>query len=129
MAHAGRGTRGRRFGPRAADRDDLQLRRAAGDRFEQLFTARLGPSSAAAGAVVVGLFVTESSPNTYPALPVREGEQVAVWLSAFPDRATQERHDAALSRSDPWAELSRLLLEPPRVLRLGPTPRSRLRAG
>jgi hypothetical protein len=36
-------------------------------------------------------FVTEASPNTFPALPVREGERVFVWFSGFPDQAAMDR--------------------------------------
>lgn len=35
----------------------------------------------AAGATVVASFETEASPNTYPRLPVREGEDVVVFLT------------------------------------------------
>ena len=52
-------------------------------------------------------FVTEDSPNDFPALPVREGEHVLV----------------AFSRSAG----TRGLPEPAQVLRLEPTPRSRLK--
>src|SRR2546430_8374464 len=37
------------------------------------------------GAVVLAYFVTERSANNFPALPVREGEQVFAWFAGFPD--------------------------------------------
>jgi hypothetical protein len=58
-------------------------------------------------------FVTESSPNEYAALPVREGENVLVVFS-----------ESELPAPD---ALARRLLKPPEVRRLAPTPRSRLR--
>ena len=62
-------------------------------------------------------FVTESSPNTFPRLPVREGENVFVWFGAYASHAAFEKERAALTRV-PW---------PTEVLRLEPTPRSLLR--
>ncbi len=74
-------------------------------------------------------FVTESSANTFPALPVREGEHVFVWFSSFPHQAAYEHHVAALAQTQRWsgeilAALTRRLTGPPDVLRLSPTARS-----
>jgi quinol monooxygenase YgiN len=44
----------------------------------------------AAGGTVIAELRTEPSPNSFPQLPVREGEDVAVWLAACPDRAALE---------------------------------------
>jgi hypothetical protein len=62
-------------------------------------------------------FVTESRANTFPALPVREGEHVFVWFALFEDKA---------SAPELPAELAARLPKPPEVLRLIPTARSRL---
>ena len=35
---------------------------------------------------MVASLVTETHPNTFPRLPVREGATVFVWFSCFPDR-------------------------------------------
>lgn len=84
-----------------------------------------------AGGPVAAVFVTESSPNDYPALPVREGEPVLAWFSRFDGERDHRRHLAALSRSRGWekvsSELHRRLREPLEVRRLSPTPRSLLR--
>jgi hypothetical protein len=74
-------------------------------------------------------FVTESSPNTFPKLPVREGEHVFVWFMRFADQASYERHRAALARSKAWRsnvepELARRLKGASEVLKLSPTARS-----
>jgi hypothetical protein len=75
--------------------------------------------------------VSEHGANGFPALPVREGESVFVWLRRH---ASLERAAAAQARLDEALEWSPRLLEalarhelrPPQVLRLAPTPRSRL---
>ena len=53
---------------------------AAVERFEQT----TAPAIAERGGSVLAYFVTEPSENTFPALPVREGENVLVWFAAFP---------------------------------------------
>ncbi|MEO6967690.1 MAG: NIPSNAP family protein [Rhodanobacteraceae bacterium] len=82
---------------------------------------------------VLARLVTEYAANTFPALPVREGEHVFVWFAGFADHAAYGRHIAALVNSPRWREstapaLSRRLLQPPQTLRLAPTARSLLRA-
>jgi hypothetical protein len=62
-------------------------------------------------------FVTESSENTFPRLPIREGENAFVWFGAYENAAAFEKERAALTRV-PWRT---------EVLRLEPTPRSLLR--
>jgi quinol monooxygenase YgiN len=83
------------------------------------------------GATVFAYFVTENSPNTFPALPVREGGHVFVWFMRFRDQTAYERHVADLSRVKQWRgevseELARRLRRAPEVLRLSPTTRSQL---
>jgi quinol monooxygenase YgiN len=81
-----------------------------------------------AGASILGRFVTESSANTFPALPVREGEQVLVDVWAFRDEAAYDKYLAELGRSPQWSRtakaLSSRLNRPPETLRLSPTARS-----
>jgi hypothetical protein len=85
-----------------------------------------------AGVSILASFVTEESANNFPALPVREGENVFAWFSLFRDLAAYERNVAALERSRRWREgvegvLAPRLVRPPEVLRLSPTARSLLR--
>ena len=81
------------------------------------------------GASIIGQFVTESSPNTFRALPVREGEHVFIFFSSFRDLAAYEHYVEQLGRSRRWnggtlkALLSRIK-RPPEILRLSPTARS-----
>jgi hypothetical protein len=84
------------------------------------------------GATISASFVTENSENTFPALPVRAGENVFVWFSTFPDLAAYENYAATLSRSELWhsevsTALTRSLERAPEVLKLSPTARSQLR--
>jgi hypothetical protein len=99
--------------------------------FISYFENTMQPVLLEARASVLAYFVTEDSPNTFPALPVREGENVFVWFGGFPDQAMYERHAAELARSKLWKEdisksLKRRLKRKPEILRLIPTARSRL---
>ena len=102
-----------------------------GADFLDFFERELRPEVTVAGASILAYFVTEESANNYPALPVREGEQVFVWFSRFEDEAAYERHAAALARSRRWSEVSEALARrvkgPPEVRKLSPTARSLLR--
>jgi hypothetical protein len=60
---------------------------------------------------LLGCLVTDPSPNTFPALPVREGENVLVWFAGLPDRSAVEPASPERARQ---------------VLRLAPTSRSLL---
>lgn len=105
----------------------------AGADFIDFFEGALEPALRDAGASILAYFVTESSANTFPALPVREGESVFVWFSRFGDHAAYEHHVAALAQSWRWRgeiadALARCLKGPPDVLKLSPTARSQLRA-
>jgi hypothetical protein len=51
------------------------------------FEHDIAPTVSRAGGRMCGYFVTEESSNDYPALPVRDGENVFVWLAAFPSVA------------------------------------------
>lgn len=97
------------------------------DSFERVLAPVLGES----GASVLATFVTEASANTFPVLPVREGEHVFVWFARFSDRAAYEAHLVSREQSSAWREqwalAASLLISPPQVLRLAPTARSLVR--
>lgn len=82
-----------------------------------------------AGAELVAVLVTESARNNFR-LPVREGEWVIAWFAQFPDMNAYERYRASLVASPQWRRFEDGLLHgaprAPDVLRLMPTPRSRL---
>ena len=99
--------------------------------FVDFFERTLTPAMTAAGSSILAHFVTEHSPNTFPALPVRTGEHVLVWFERFSDQAAYGQHVAALAQSQPWrdeisVELARHLKRAPEVLKLAPTARSLL---
>lgn len=107
------------------------LREPVDTALQDLFDGELVPAAEAAGARVLATFVTEDSPNTYPALPVREGETVLAWFAGFPDVTAYERSRDERARSPRWRQAWSKLLDrgtaPPEIRRLAPTARSQLR--
>jgi NIPSNAP len=104
-----------------------------GEEFVSFFERTVEPVLIDAGIPVLACFITEDSPNNYPALPVREGEQVFVWFAAFQDERAYADYEAGLAASPEWrGEVARALAlrtkGSPQVLRLSPTARSQLRA-
>lgn len=100
--------------------------------FAARFARDWAPQLRQAGAQVLATYVTESRPNTFPRLPVREGERVFVWLARFADVAALEAGLAQLRDRPAWREaVAAALLDAleaaPQWLRLAPTPRSELR--
>jgi hypothetical protein len=98
--------------------------------FADLFDRTITPRLATSGARPLAVLETEPSPNTFPRLPVREGEQAFVWFARFAELADYDRAVAALAADRQWAEeirpaLERMLRAPVRVWRLTPTARSR----
>lgn len=95
--------------------------------FLRFFEDVLGPMLTATGAPPLAYFVTETSTNNYPALPVRENERVFAWFSSFPDESAYETHVASERDAGIFDALERRLKLPPEVLKLSPTARSLLR--
>lgn len=91
----------------------LYLWKDPAEGFGQLFVERV----AAAGLPTLGIYVPETSENTFPRLPVRQHEKVLVWF-------TRADHQAWLAADPDIADAQE---RPAQVLRLDPTPRSRLR--
>jgi quinol monooxygenase YgiN len=99
--------------------------------FIRYFEDTIKPALSETDAEVLAYFVTEDSPNTFSQLPVREGENAFVWFSGFHDQDAYKSHLAKCRESKHWKDeiatyLSRHLKGKPEVLRLTPTPRSRL---
>jgi NIPSNAP len=78
----------------------------------------VAPAIAESGGTLLGYFVTEPAENTFPSLPVREGEDVLVWFAGFAELADGAARREAALRLGPK--------RPPEVLRLEPTTRSLL---
>jgi hypothetical protein len=91
------------------------------------FDDEVRPALARLGAPVLAQFLTEPARNTYPRLPVREGECVFVWFAAFVDAAAQAQHQLATAADPAVLAWTRRLDAAPEILRLAPTPRSLLR--
>lgn len=87
--------------------------------FGDVIERRVAPIVQAAGGTLLARFVSESAMNTFPALPVREGENVVVCFAGFADAAAKDRLADALGRGGNPAAAQ--------ILYLAPTPRSRLR--
>ena len=105
--------------------------RPATSEFIRYFENTMRPELVSSGAEILATFITEDSPNTFPRLPVREGEQVFVWFGGFVDQAAYKAHLAHLRESKLWNEkiaafLKKHVQSKPEILRLVPTPRSRL---
>ena len=66
------------------------------------------PALRKAGAASIAVLVTDSSPNTFPQLPVRVDEPVLVWFAAFADPATADAAQGLF----PEPSIQRLRLEP-----------------
>jgi hypothetical protein len=92
------------------------LNEAASRDFPAFFEQAVAPTLLASGISLLATFETEPSPNTFPELPVREGERV------FVSFCRPSNGGAELA-----AGLAERLTRPVEVLRLAPTPRSRLR--
>ncbi len=107
------------------------LRAPPSDGFIDWFEQLLRPQAQDAGATMLASFVTESSPNNFPRLPVREGENAFVWFACFADLDAYQHHLETLAQSTGWRELSTQLAVRlkylPEVHRLAPAARSLLR--
>jgi len=99
--------------------------------FLRFFECNLAPKLTSPGASILATFVSESHPNTFPALPVREGVNVFVSFSHFADRGSYEQQAAiftnSISENSVAETLSTLIKERAEVLLLAPTSRSLLR--
>jgi NIPSNAP len=100
--------------------------------FGSLFERSLRHRAEAAGARTLAVYVTSTQANNFPRLPIRVGEHIVVWVAQF---ANPEAYSAYRSKLDAdkqwtqtlWPSAVEQLVRDPEVLRLTPTPRSRLR--
>jgi quinol monooxygenase YgiN len=99
--------------------------------FAEFFAKQVKPALARASANVLAAFVSERSENTFPRLPVREGETVFTWFSSFADETAYAKHVEALARSAEWnrellPEIDSRAWRSNDIMRLAPTVRSLL---
>jgi len=102
------------------------------DAFAVFFAETMRPRLESLGASVLAEFVTETRPNNFPALPVREADAVFVWFGRFDSHETQQAFSERLRQESGWRdaappELLPALMRKPEFLRLAPTPLSALR--
>ena len=102
------------------------------EEFTRFFDHTIRPELTDSGAELLACLQTEHAENTFPALPVRVGENVFVWFARFPGLGQLSEHLERLDRSVRWQEqvrpaLSMLLTGRPQQLRLVPTARSLVR--
>ncbi|HEY1604641.1 MAG TPA: NIPSNAP family protein [Allosphingosinicella sp.] len=100
--------------------------------FTSFFAERMAPEIAKEGAHLLGSFVTETSPNNFPRLPVREADRVFVWLARFADEAALDLFLRRFHGRAGWREGAAESLMPafarkPELIRLAPSPASPLR--
>ena len=98
--------------------------------FVSFFERRMQPLLREAGIAVCASFVTETSANNFPGLPVRDKEFVFVWFAKFGSEAERAERLQRLQRSSNWASIEQQLpswfARSPESLRLEPTARSQL---
>lgn len=102
------------------------------EAFLDFFDQRIRPVLVETGAEPLACLQSEHAANTFPALPVRTGENVFVWFARFPSPAELDNHLREVARPGRWRErvlptLEAMLNRPPQRLRLAPTARSLLR--
>lgn len=100
--------------------------------FVEFFEQRVRPVPAETGGEPLAYLQSEHAPNTFPALPVREDEEVFVWFARFTDEGHLEDHRNRLRHSEHGREevlptLSERWARAPQQLRLAPTERSIVR--
>ena len=94
------------------------------DSFIELHKTEIVPVLTKHGALILATFVTENHPNTFPALPVREGVNVFVAFSRFANRDAYEQHASAVADSTRGKQSA--LIKTVETLLLAPTARSLL---
>ncbi|MEU7723124.1 NIPSNAP family protein [Streptomyces tibetensis] len=100
--------------------------------FVEFFEQRVFPVLAETGGAPLAYLRSEHAPNTFPALPVRTGEEAFVWFARFTDEGHIDDYRNRLQHAEPWREevlpaLSKRWARAPQQLRLAPTERSMLR--
>lgn len=98
-----------------------RLREAAGAPLVSQFQKQVIPALRRDGVDVESVFVTESAPNTFTGLPVREGEHVLVWFGTLRSELPSAQRLEEIS-----GVFAPLANGPLQILELEPTPRSLL---
>lgn len=102
------------------------------ERFADFFETTLRPMLAKTGIDVFATLATETAPNNFPKLPVREQERVFVRIEAHRSIAEMEAIEKRLAHQKGWRdkipnEILPALMRKPERIRLVPTASSVLR--
>lgn len=108
------------------------LGKTPAEEFAAFFAGTMRPRLELLGTNVLAELVTETRPNNFPALPVREEDAVFVWFGRFDSHEAQQAFSERLRRESGWRdaappELLPALMRKPEFLRLAPTSLSTLR--
>ena len=101
------------------------------NQFVHFFEEKMVPALKKFDATPIAHFGSETSPNNFPRLTIRENDHVFVWFAMYRDVPTYEKQSEKLNHSVVWKDtienpLRQQLVKPPQVLRLTPAPRSLL---
>jgi hypothetical protein len=101
------------------------------DDFVRWFDDHLRPLFARSGATILAELVSDHSENTFPRLPVREGEDLFLWIARFDSRQAYDSYLEQLAGDAIWSgelfgALHKQIAGFPETLMLAPTARSLL---
>jgi hypothetical protein len=100
--------------------------------FVKFFDETMLPHVTSLGARPIARFVSEESPNNFPALPIREHDRVFVWFARWPNVEAENAFATRFHASSGWRDttpeaLFPALMRKPERLRLAPNAKSELR--
>ena len=95
------------------------------EAFARYFEDHMAPLLAADGARPVWTLESETGPNSFQPLPVREGEPVFVWFAAWRTRADLDRYERRWASRSGWRDAASVdlfpaLMRKPERIRLVP---------
>ena len=100
--------------------------------FVKFFNEKMLPRITSLGAKPIARFVSEESPNNFPALPIRERDRVFMWFARWPNLEAENAFATRFHASSGWRDtmpeaLFPALMRKPERLRLAPNAKSELR--
>jgi hypothetical protein len=101
------------------------------NEFVHFFEDKMIPALKKNDVTPIAYFASETTPNNFPRLPIRENDHVFVWFAMYSDIPTYEKQSEKLNHSVVWKDtienpLRQQLNKSPQILRLTPAPRSLL---
>jgi hypothetical protein len=100
--------------------------------FVKFFDETMLPHITSLGAKPIARFVSEESPNNFPALPIREHDRVFIWFARWPNIDAENAFATRFHASSGWRDSAPEAIFPaltrkPERLRLAPNAKSELR--